>query len=75
MDNAWRVKDVLSWLNINSEDDRYVSDLFINAEKCIKNSIFLAYFKIVFIDYNYLYFLYILILLFCIQNVFIRIFY
>ena len=36
MDNAWRVKDVLSWLNINSEDDRYVSDLFINAEKCIK---------------------------------------
>ena len=43
MDNAWRVKDVLSWLNINSEDDRYVSDLFINAEKCIKNSIFLAY--------------------------------
>ena len=43
MDNAWRIKDVLSWLNINSEDDRYVSDLFINAEKCIKNSIFLAY--------------------------------
>lgn len=43
MDNAWRVKDVLSWLNIESEDVRYVSDLFINAEKCTKNSIFLAY--------------------------------